>query len=166
MNSYQRIFGAGPRGLLASLVLLALARGLEPVLDTPEITSSVTVRRVVFSLAATGSLFLIVWSVASLPGPERGRRLVTAGAFRYFRHPLYAAFLSCFNFGLAVLLNRWIYVAWAVVVHVMWHWNVVSEERLMMREFPGAYQDYCRRTGRFVPRLRAPRPGRSGGQAR
>lgn len=153
MTPYERIFGAGPRGLLASLALLAGAWGLESSLGLSEFTSSSLLRRIVLSGTALIALALIAWSARALPPKARGRELITTGAFRYFRHPLYAAFLSCFNFGLAFYLNSWIYIMWAVVVHILWHWNVRSEERLMMGLFPKRYEAYCKVTGRFVPRV-------------
>lgn len=153
MNTYERIFGAGPRGLLISLALLALAWQLDSAVGLPKITSSQLFRWVVFGLTAACSLILTVWSLKSLSPAARGKELVTTGVFRYLRHPLYAAFLSCFNFGLAVLLNNWIYVIWAVLLHGLWHWNIGSEEELMRRTFPKDYEKYCRITGRFVPRI-------------
>jgi len=153
MNGYQRIFGAGPRGTLVSLALLALARFLEPMIGLPAITSSAATRWSVFAATTCITLYVVAWSIRSLPPGERGNSLVTTGAFRFVRHPLYAAFLSSFNLGLAVLLNNWIYVLWVLLLHGVWHWNVQSEEALMRREHPDEYADYCRRTGRFVPRL-------------
>ncbi len=153
MNTYERIFGAGPRGLLISLALLALAWQLEATVSLPSIIVSHFARWVVFVLTVVGSIFVVAWSAKSLPPAARGKKLVTTGAYRYLRHPLYAAFLSCFNFGLAVLLNNWIYVIWAVLLHVVWHWNIGSEERLMRREFPKEYVEYCKVTGRFIPRI-------------
>ena len=153
MNSYERIFGAGPRGLLISLALLALAWQLEFAVGLPSIITSHSFRWVVFGLTAVGSITLALWGVKSLPPAARGKELVTTGAYRYLRHPLYAALLSCFNFGLAVLLNNWIYMIWAVLLHGVWHWNVGSEEKLMRREFPNKYENYCGTTGRFVPRI-------------
>ena len=116
------------------------------------ITSNAAVRYTFFGMLALATVVLLVWSVRSLPPSDRGQRLVVEGAFRYFRHPLYAAFLTFFNFGLAVLLNSWLYVVWALVLHPLWHLNVRAEEALMNQQFPDAYDDYCIRTGRFVPR--------------
>ena len=154
MNTYERIFGAGPRGLLISLALLAIAWQLESLVGLPSIASSHLFRWIAFALTAVGSIILALWSTKSLSPAARGKELVTTGAFRYLRHPLYAAFLSCSNFGLAVLLNNWIYVIWAVLLHGVWHWNVRSEENLMIAEFPEAYGEYSKRTGRFVPKIR------------
>ncbi len=154
MNAYDRIFGAGPRGLLISIALLALTRQLESAVGLPNITTHDFLRRVIFVGSIVGSIILALWSVKSLPPAARGKALVTAGAFRYFRHPLYASFLSCSNFGLAVLLNNWIYILWAVLLHRVWHWNIRSEEKLMRQEFSEEYEKYCRVTGRFFPRIR------------
>lgn len=153
MKTYERIFGAGPRGLLISLVLLGLTWRFESTVGLPTITRSPSVRWFLFTVAVIGTVILVVWSIKSLPPSARGRELVTRGAFKYFRHPLYAAFLSSFNFGLAVLLNNWIYIIWAIALHGVWHLNIISEERLMKRQFPEEYVDYCAKTGRFVPRL-------------
>ncbi len=153
MNTYERIFGAGPRGFLISLALLALAWQLESAAGLPSITASYLVRWVVFVLTVVGAVFVIVWSLKSLPPATRGKELVTNGVYRYLRHPLYAAFLSCLNFGLAVLLNNWIYIIWAVLLHGVWHWNIESEEKLMRQEFPSEYEEYCQITGRFIPRI-------------
>jgi protein-S-isoprenylcysteine O-methyltransferase Ste14 len=153
MNNYERIFGAGPRGLLISIALLALTSRLESGVGLPSISSSQSFRWAVFVSSAVGTVLLTLWSARSLPPAARGKELVVTGAYRYLRHPIYAGLLSCFNFGLAVLLNNWIYVIWAVLLHGVWHWNIRSEEKLMRQEFPKEYEEYCSVTGRFVPRL-------------
>jgi len=152
MNTYERIFGAGPRGFLISLVLLAGAWKLEPLVGLPTIHDNPSVRWSLFLIALIATLLLLVWGIRSLPPTTRGKVLVTSGAFKYLRHPLYAAFLLFFNFGLAILINNWIYIVWAIVLHGVWHLNIRSEEELMKQEFPQEYVEYCATTGRFVPR--------------
>ena len=153
MNTYERIFGAGPRGLLISLALLALAKQWESAVGLPHITANYGVRWGIFGLTLVGAVFVIVWSLKSLPPATRGKKLVTNGVYRYVRHPLDAAFLSCLNFGLALPLNNWIYIIWALLLHGVWHWNIESEEKLMRREFPQEYEEYCQITGRFIPKI-------------
>jgi protein-S-isoprenylcysteine O-methyltransferase Ste14 len=106
-----------------------------------------------FLVSVVVTLAAIIWSVKSLPASERGKKLSTRGAFKYVRHPLYAAFLSIFNFGLALFLNSYIYLLWAVILHPVWHLLVHHEERLMVDIFGQSYVEYQRRTGRFLPRL-------------
>ena len=138
---------------MISLVLLALAWRLESIAGLPGIIDNAVARWTVFAASVIGAGGLAVWGFKSLPPGARGVELVTSGAFKYVRHPLYAAFLSSSNFGLAVCLNNWIYVMWAIALHGVWHWNVRSEEKLMANAFPQHYPDYCRTTGRFVPRI-------------
>jgi len=153
MTRFERLFGSGPRGLAISLVLFVLAWRLESVIELPHIIDIAPVRWIVFAMSVVGAIGLAAWGFKSLPPDHRGVNLVTRGAYKYFRHPVYASLLSSFNFGLAVLLNNWIYVAWALALHGVWHWSIRSEEKLMARAFPKQYADYCKTTGRFVPRL-------------
>ncbi|WP_372364765.1 isoprenylcysteine carboxylmethyltransferase family protein [Candidatus Uabimicrobium sp. HlEnr_7] len=153
MKTYDRIFGAGPRGLLISLLALIAAWKFESLLGFSTICDNALVRWFLFLITLIATLLLVIWSFWSLPPAIRGKTLVTTGAFKYFRHPLYASFLSFFNFGLAILLNNWVYIFWAVMLHGVWHLNIIKEEELMMQEFPKEYVEYCATTGRFVPRL-------------
>ena len=155
MTRYERLFGAGPRGLVISLILLVLARWLESPVGLPPITDCAAARWAVFAMGVVGAIGLAFWGFRSLPPAQRGADLVTCGAYKYLRHPVYASLLSSFNFGLAVFLNNWIYMVWALALHGVWHWNIRGEEKLMTRAFPKQYADYCGRTGRFVPRLRS-----------
>ena len=151
MNNFQRIFGTGPRGLLVSLILLAITYFLEPVVGLPQIHSSYMFGVIIFSFSIVLTSLVIVWSTKSLHPNQRGRDLITSGAFKYFRHPLYAAFLIFFNLGLALFLNNYVYVIWAILQHVVWHINMIGEERLMNKIFPEKYRQYCTKTGRFIP---------------
>lgn len=153
MNRFQKIFGSGPIGLLISLVLLAVFVFIKKYFISFPITENNFLRYSVFSILSVLTVVIIIWSIKSLPPSDRGNKLITLGAFKYFRHPLYAAFLTFFGFGLAVLLNDWIYILWALLQHPVWHWSIRGEEKLMEKEFPGEYADYCKRTGRFVPRI-------------
>ncbi len=149
MTTYDRVFGSGPRGALISFALLGIACWLEAPLAFPQIMSSDMLRYGIFVTGSIICVAVILWSLKSLPPSERGRNLATHGAFKYFRHPLYAAFLSFFNFGFAVLLNNWIYIVWALTLLPIWHLNIQREELLMREAFGQDYDDYCQRTGRF-----------------
>ncbi len=163
MTAYDRIFGAGPRGSLISIALFLLTHRLANEIPSRDIHGNEVFGQAVLALATLLTLALAVWSVKSLPPSQRGRNLVTQGAFKYCRHPLYAGFLLFFNFGLAVYMDHWYFVAWAALQLPIWHLNMLKEESLVAAEFPGEYRAYCATTGRFFPRFRAAGASKSEG---
>lgn len=151
---YAKIFGSGPVGLVFSLILLVVAFWINKQIGPTPILDDQRVRSSIFLVSVLATISVVVWSLKSLPTRDRGNRLCTEGAFKYVRHPLYAAFLSVFNFGLAIYLNSIVFVLWAVILHPIWHYTIRHEERLMIEIFGNQYLDYQNRTGRFVPKLR------------
>ncbi len=155
MKNFDRIFGSGPIGLISSIVLFFAAKFLTNYINTPRIfEENSNIRVFLFAGLTLMTIVLIIWSIKSLNPQDRGVKLITTGMFKYFRHPLYAAFLSVFNFGLAVLLNNWIYIIWAIILHPVWHLLVMKEEKMLKEVFPNDYEEYCKKTGRFFPKLR------------
>lgn len=154
MNNFNRIFGSGPIGLLISLILFFLAFYLKNLLNIPKIFANQNLLQLsIFAFLTIVSVIIIIWSLVSLNPKVRGKTLITTGALKYFRHPLYAAFLSFFNFGLAILLNNWIFIIWAFLLHPVWHLLIIKEEKELKNIFPEEYERYCKNTGRFYPRI-------------
>ncbi|MEO1086716.1 MAG: isoprenylcysteine carboxylmethyltransferase family protein [Acidobacteriota bacterium] len=160
LRGYRRIFGSGPPGILASLVLFAVAKLMAGRTPGGEIHGSSTVSLAAAGLFGLAALALAIASTTSLPPDQRGRGVCRTGAYRWVRHPLYASFLLG-AFGLALNLDHWIYVAWAVLLHPLWHGLIRYEEGLMLETFGQPYADYACVTGRFVPRFWQ-RPDRDG----
>lgn len=152
-TNFSKIFGIGPVGLLISLALLFIAAWINRQIDLPPISNNQFLLSSIFFVSGLMTLVIIVWSFRSLPTADRGNKLCTSGAFKYVRHPLYAAFLSVFDFGFAIYLNGYIFVLWAVLLHPIWHYLVKYEERTMIDTFGEAYLEYQKRTGRFLPKL-------------
>ncbi len=151
MKTYERIFGAGPRGAVISTLLVLSVYYMEDKLNLDIIFVTDGLRYVLVSALCAMGLWITIWSLISLPVDKRGRALVTTGAFKYFRHPLYAAFLLFFNVAFALFMNNWIYVIWAVMLFPIWSINVRTEEQLMRQRFGEEYQNYCSRTRQFIP---------------
>jgi len=152
-TSFNKIFGSGPVGVLISLVLFYVADLLNKRIGSLPISNNPFLLKFLFCVSTSFALIIIIWSFRSLPASDRGNKLCTSGPFKYVRHPLYAAFLSVFNIGLALYLNSYVYVAWAVLLHPVWHYIVGFEERLMTDVFGEAYVEYQKKTGRFIPKL-------------
>lgn len=153
MKSYERIFGSGPRGAIISTILFLVAYFFEDQIGFSQIFTNNVIRYFIFIVFSILGIALVVWSLISLPVKERGRSLVATGAFKFFRHPLYAAFLIFLNVGFAFLLNNWVYLCWALLMFPIWSLNIRSEEKLMKNTFGEEYEAYCSKTWRFIPKL-------------
>ena len=153
MNTYLRIFGSGPLGVLLTACLLCLVIWLQGHFPSGTLGLPATIRYLFLIAAGAGNLAGILWSFRSLPVSQRGRGLCTQGAYRWVRHPLYASFISVGAPGLAIFLNHWVGLLWVVPLHFMWHLVISIEERSMVAQFGQDYLTYASHTGRFIPRL-------------
>ena len=84
---------------------------------------------------------------------RKGHHLVDTGIYSRIRHPMYTAF---WLWGLAqlLLIPNW-FAGAAGIISVAWlYFRRVGEEEEMMREhFGEAYDAYCARTGRLLPKV-------------
>jgi protein-S-isoprenylcysteine O-methyltransferase Ste14 len=116
-------------------------------------------------LFATGPLFiaiqiaaagLMIWARLTFgirsfhPGaaPTSGG-LVTAGPYRFIRHPIYTAICL---FCMAGVINHWSVAAGSclAVVFAGALFRMTAEERLLLLEYPD-YKSYIARTKRMIP---------------
>lgn len=146
-------FRSGRLGLITSLFLFVLAVLFKKRFGLPQIFSNIVIARILSVVFAVLFIIIFSWSVRSLPRAERDNRLCTKGAYKYFRHPIYAAFLSAFNPGLAFCLNNYIYLIWAMLLHPIWHLIINQEEKLLIEIFGDEYIVYQSSTGRFIPKM-------------
>ncbi|OGG95285.1 MAG: hypothetical protein A2527_08940 [Candidatus Lambdaproteobacteria bacterium RIFOXYD2_FULL_50_16] len=158
MRGYERLFGAGPKGALISLVGTALTFYFQAQLQLGQIHGSPTLGLAFLMIGVLGCVSLILWSVKALPVEKRGRELTILGPFKWLRHPLYAGFIGPFGLGLALWADDWSFLIFLTALHPVWHLIIQSEERLMLQEFGEDYRQYCAQTGRFIPRLFSPNP--------
>ena len=87
--------------------------------------------------------------------PDRyPQQLVTEGLHARVRHPRYLQYLLVLA-GLALIANYVaLYLTLAVLVPGIWL-IVILEEKELRARFGPAYDDYCRRVPRFIPRRQA-----------
>jgi protein-S-isoprenylcysteine O-methyltransferase Ste14 len=86
---------------------------------------------------------------------REGHQLVTAGPYRYIRHPLYT-FGFAFYVALALATALWPVLAVLAVAFALLARRTLKEEQNLVARFGDDYRRYMGRTGRFLPRLGAP----------
>lgn len=80
-------------------------------------------------------------------------RFVAQGSYRLVRNPMYVGVLALIV-GQALLLGREILFVWAALAAILFQLFVVlHEEPELQKRFGPEYDDYRRRTGRWLPRL-------------
>lgn len=91
----------------------------------------------------------------SVAGEERRPdRVVTSGAFRYVRHPLYLASMLAY-FGLTVATASLFSLAVCAGAFVFYDYIAGYEERLLEARFGEEYLRYRRVTGKWAPKIGA-----------
>jgi protein-S-isoprenylcysteine O-methyltransferase Ste14 len=83
---------------------------------------------------------------------QRPDNVLTGGAFRYVRHPLYLASILI-NFGLSVSTASLFSLAFIIVAIIFYDYIAGYEEGLMELKFGEIYSNYKKRTGRWLPRI-------------
>jgi protein-S-isoprenylcysteine O-methyltransferase Ste14 len=138
-----------PAACVASAVFPDFAL-FRPLLDVP-------VLRVVGAVALAAGLWLHFAALRALGAafqvgvdPSQTPGIVTAGPYRYVRHPIYAAFLAYFV-GAWLLLPTALFSISMPLAIVRVILQARYEEAALAAAFGAAYTDYMRSTTRFVP---------------
>lgn len=88
----------------------------------------------------------------SLLGIEKTTELVTVGAYRYIRHPIYSSLLFL-AWGVFFKHPSWLGVSLAVTATFFLIMTAKIEESENTRFFGAAYQSYMKQTKMFIPLL-------------
>ncbi len=109
------------------------------------------------ALLVLGGLALRSWAAGTL---RKSQRLATTGVYSLMRHPLYVgSFLAMIGYCLIIgdPENFWIILGPVLALYLV---HVHCEERRLKKRFGDAWDEYARRTWRFLPlRLSSYAPG-------
>jgi protein-S-isoprenylcysteine O-methyltransferase Ste14 len=76
-------------------------------------------------------------------------RLITTGAYRCSRHPMYlASFFICLGAGLAAL--SWLFIFLSIVLAFCFYQEALIEERYCLNKYGDSYQEYKSKTPRLI----------------
>lgn len=89
---------------------------------------------------------------SSLVGIEKTTELVTVGAYRYIRHPIYSSGLFGI-WGVFFKLPSWLGFSLAIITTFFFTLTARMEEKENIRFFGDAYKNYQKKTKMFIPFL-------------
>ena len=138
----------GPRNAAISLVLLALFAWADLMIGHPAIMLNAAPMKAAGAVLVILGLGLHFWAFSTLRRWWTDDKLCTMGPFKFFRHPMYAAWITFISSGVALYFNSWV-----LLLHPIWHKLERKEETTMLDKFGDVYRDYARRTGRFIPQM-------------
>ena len=112
-------------------------------------------RLLMAALALGAAFFLVKSGHVVISDGKHGRlpeALVTTGAFRYVRHPLYLGCLLTY-FALAVATASLLSLALLAVIMPFYNFLATYEENLLEDLFHESYRTYTQKTGKWLPKL-------------
>jgi protein-S-isoprenylcysteine O-methyltransferase len=136
--------------IAAGSMLSGVAAGRLPIGETTAASAAVALLGYglglrVASIVTLGRFFTVDVAV------HEGQRVITAGPYRWIRHPSYLGMLIAF-LGLAILTRNWISALVMIVPVQLAILRRISVEEAALKTALGAeYADYCRTTARLVP---------------
>jgi protein-S-isoprenylcysteine O-methyltransferase Ste14 len=148
-----RLLSAVKVGILLAIVVQTFLPPVLPISADSSVlwTAGVAVYTLGLLIAVTGRIQLgWNWSDIEKAHVKRGHALVSRGVYRYVRHPIYAGDLLLL-LGLELGLDSWC-VLGTIALAVYIRRRAIREESQLRRALPG-YDQYCRRTSRFLPFL-------------
>jgi protein-S-isoprenylcysteine O-methyltransferase Ste14 len=107
------------------------------------------------------SVSLISFAIGSNKRPlslwhqnDAPEEIVSWGAYRFIRHPFYAAFLLAFASAFFAAPNLVSLASWLLGYLLLNRTAALEERKLSNSDLAAQYKSYLRQTGRFLPRLR------------
>jgi len=110
------------------------------------------IRLVILALTLITAAYLSMSGHVVVANGERPNAVLSKGAFRYVRHPLYLAAIL-FYLGLTVSTASLFSLALLVMIFLFYNYIASYEEKLMEVKFGEDYVSYKNRTGKWIPRI-------------
>lgn len=148
----------GDRGQLICLAALAVVWVLDSfflrVSTFPTEYVPLYARLVVLGLLFVMAIYLMQAGHVAVIDGQSGKRVVTTGAFRHVRHPLYLGSVLAY-LGVAMGTMSLACLALTVGIFAFYNHTASYEERLLQARFGEQYRQYRLATGKWRSRLRA-----------
>ena len=113
---------------------------------------SLYIRLIIFVMIFVTAVYLIRSSHAVVSHGQRPDGVVSTGAFRYVRHPLYLGSIM-FYLGLAVASASLFSLVLVVLIFIFYNCIASYEEKLLLDRFHEEYRNYKIKTGKWLPMI-------------
>jgi len=151
ITQLNKIFGVGIIGAFISIALFLFTFWVNLMMGHPKIyENSFSIKIIALFLIILG-FGLHIWTFITLRNWWVENQLCKMGPFKFFRHPMYASWITFIALGVSLYLNSWLYLLWFIFLHPIWHRLVINEEIMMSETFGNEYHNYVKSTGRFIP---------------
>jgi protein-S-isoprenylcysteine O-methyltransferase Ste14 len=110
------------------------------------------IRLIILGIAFITAVYLFRSGHVVVSHEHKPDHVVTSGAFRYVRHPLYLASILAF-LGLAISTLSLLSLVLFVGIFIFYNYLASYEEKLLEEKFGEEYIKYKQRTGKWVPWL-------------
>ena len=148
---YKRLWNVGPPGLTASLILIYLTLQYEAAFGIKKYETGHMWVDVLFFLIFLEMLFILFWTLFSLPPKNRGRKLYTKGIYSFIRHPIYTVVIFHTNILTSLWVGSYLLLFLVPIQYLLWSKMVVKEEEYLIGIFGQEYIDYMSNVSRFIP---------------
>jgi protein-S-isoprenylcysteine O-methyltransferase Ste14 len=111
---------------------------------------SLVLRLIILALAIITAVYLFKSGHVVVTHDQRGIEVVSSGAFRYVRHPLYLGSILIY-LGLTVSTASLFCLALLVIIVLFYNYIAAYEEKLLETKFGETYIAYENKTGKWVP---------------
>ena len=108
------------------------------------------IRLIFLGAALVAAVFLFKSGHVVVSGEQRPTTVVSSGAFRYVRHPLYLGSILVY-LGLTVSTASLFCLALLVVIVLFYNYIAAYEEKLLETKLGETYIEYEKKTGKWVP---------------
>ena len=102
------------------------------------------------------AFIIFIWALVSFKDSWRvgidektKGQLVTAGIFAISRNPIFL-FVDIYFIGTFFINGTLIFLVFTVAAVIGMHYQMIQEERFMVKAYGQAYQDYCAKTARYL----------------
>lgn len=77
--------------------------------------------------------------------------LITGGAYRFVRNPMYAGFIVFIVPGISLILNNPLIILSSIVMLLVFKMNIHREEQYLKQRFGRDYRDYTAKVKQIIP---------------